>query len=190
MNPMVATLQNMMRPVATPVVMAWERLESGISYNPLSPAIRADPYPVYERLRRKDPVHRMRLYNGWLLTKFEDVDAVLRNAKVFGKLGSETGYLHPRVSMLDLDPPEHTKIRALVSRAFTPRSVAALEPRIRDAMDGLLANIENKKRFDVMAEVAFPLPIIVIAEMLGSRRRIGTSSTSGRTSSPRSSNPC
>ena len=112
------------------VLLAWERLESGVAYDPLSQELRANPYPVYDKLRRIDPVHRMRLQDAWLLTDYADVDMVLRDNRRFKNAGREFGYI-PQVSMLDLDPPEHTKIRALVSHGFTPRAVAALEPRIR-----------------------------------------------------------
>ena len=156
----------MVRPLAMRALLAWERIESGVAYNPLSPALRADPYSVYEELRRKDPVHRMRLQDAWVLTDYADVDMVLRDSRRFGNTGRDFGYI-PQVSMLDLDPPEHTKIRGLVSHGFTPRSVAALEPRIRETVADLLGKVEGRQRFDLIADLAFPLPIIVIAEMLG-----------------------
>jgi cytochrome P450 len=108
----------------------------------------------------------MRLQDAWVLTDYADVDMVLRDNRRFGNGGRDFGYI-PQVSMLDLDPPEHTKVRGLVSRGFTPRSVAALEPRIRETVEVLLGNVEGRGRFDLIAEVAFPLPVIVIAEMLG-----------------------
>ena len=148
------------------VLLAWERLESGVAYDPLSQELRANPYPVYDQLRRIDPVHRMRLQDAWLLTDYADVDMVLRDNRRFKNAGREFGYI-PQVSMLDLDPPEHTKIRALVSHGFTPRAVAALEPRIRDTVNGLMAKVQDNGSFDVIADLAFPLPVIVIAEMLG-----------------------
>ena len=148
------------------VLLAWERLESGVAYDPLSQELRANPYPVYDKLRRIDPVHRMRLQDAWLLTDYADVDMVLRDNRRFKNAGREFGYI-PQVSMLDLDPPEHTKIRALVSHGFTPRAVAALEPRIRDTVNGLMAKVQGNGNFDVIADLAFPLPVIVIAEMLG-----------------------
>ncbi len=166
MNPLSKALSTVVRPVAMRALLTWERIESGVAYNPLSPALRADPYSVYEELRLKDPVHRMRLQDAWVLTDYADVDMVLRDNRRFGNAGREFGYI-PQVSMLDLDPPEHTRIRGLVSHGFTPRSVAALEPRIRETVEGLLGNVEGKERFDLIADLAFPLPVIVIAEMLG-----------------------
>ena len=166
MNLLSKALDTTVRPLAMRALLAWERIESGVAYNPLSPALRADPYPLYEELRRKDPVHRMRLQDAWVLTDYADVDMVLRDTRRFGNEGRDFGYI-PQVSMLDLDPPEHTKIRRLVAHGFTPRSVAALEPRIRQTVAVLLGNMEEKGRFDLIADLAFPLPIIVIAEMLG-----------------------
>ncbi len=100
------------------------------------------------------------------MTDYADVDMMLRDNRRFGNSGRDFGCI-PQVSMLDMDPSEHTKIRALVSHRFTPRSVVALEPRIRETVDGLSDNMEVKERFDLIAELAFPLPVIVIAEMLG-----------------------
>ena len=166
MNLLSKALGAIVRPLGMRALLSWERIESGVAYDPLSPALRANPYSVYEKLRRKDPVHRMRLQDAWVLTDYADVDMVLRDSRRFGNAGREFGYI-PQVSMLDLDPPEHTKIRGLVSHGFTPRSVSALEPRIRETVDGLLGNVEGKGRFDLIADLAFPLPVIVIAEMLG-----------------------
>ncbi|MXY60356.1 MAG: cytochrome P450 [Chloroflexi bacterium] len=166
MNSLGRAFSAVVRPLAMRALLARERIESGVAYNPLSPGLRADPYSVYEELRRKDPVHRMRLQDAWVLTDYADVDMVLRDSQRFGNAGREFGYI-PQVSMLDLDPPEHTKIRALVSHGFTPRSVAALEPRIREMVDSLLSKVKGKERFDLIADLAFPLPVIVIAEMLG-----------------------
>ena len=166
MNLLSKALDTTVRPLAMRALLAWERIESGVAYNPLSPALRANPYPLYEELRRKDPVHRMRLQDAWVLTDYADVDMVLRDTRRFGNEGRDFGYI-PQVSMLDLDPPEHTKIRRLVAHGFTPRSVAALEPRVRETVAVLLGNVEEKGRFDLIADLAFPLPVIVIAEMLG-----------------------
>ena len=166
MNPLSKALGTIARPLAIRALLAWERIESGMAYNPLSPALRTDPYSFYEELRRKDPVHRMRLQDAWVLTDYADVDMVLRDNRRFGNGGRDFGYI-PQVSMLDLDPPEHTKVRGLVSRGFTPRSVSALEPRIRETVEVLLGNMDGKRRFDLIADLAFPLPVIVIAEMLG-----------------------
>lgn len=148
------------------VLLARERLESGVDFNPLSSELRANPLPQYEKLRRKDPVHRMRISDGWILTRYEDIDMVLRDHRRFGNLGRDFGYL-PYTSMLDLDPPEHTKVRGLVAHGFTLRAVNSLEPRIAKMVDELLDEVAGKPRFDLIQDIAFPLPITVIAELLG-----------------------
>ena len=166
MNPVAAIVERAVKPLAMMSLLAWERLESGVTFNPLSPQLRANPYPLYDELRRKDPVHRMRLIDGWVLTNYEDVDMVLRDHRRFGNEGRDFGYI-PYISMLDLDPPAHTRIRGLVSRGFTPRSVSALEPRVRQRVDELLDALEGRDRIDLIQDFAFPLPVIVIAELLG-----------------------
>ena len=159
-------LDKAVKPVAIRALLARERLESGVVYNPLSPALRANPYPTYDQLRRKDPVHRMRLQDAWVLSNFADVDLVLRDQRRFGNAGRDFGYI-PYISMLDQDPPTHTRIRGLVAQGFTPRSVAALEPRVQATVDQLLDALAGRERIDLIQDFAFPLPIIVIAEMLG-----------------------
>ena len=166
MNPVATLMEKAVKPLAMQSLLTRERLESGVAYNPLSPTVRADPYPIYAELRRKDPVHRLRLRRAWLLTRFEDVEAVLRDHRRFGNAGRQHGYL-PYVSMLALDPPEHTRIRNLAAQAFTPRAVASWEPRVREKVAELLAEVEGRRSFDLIREFAFPLPIIVIAEILG-----------------------
>ena len=153
-----------------------ERWRSGVSYNPLSARTAQDPYPVYAALRARAPVHRSALLNAWLLTRHADVDAILRDHRRFGndpRKGTlsfrQQATLPPEneFTLLFLDPPDHTRLRALVNKAFTQRAVAALEPRIRAILGSLLDGIADPARFDLMPAVAWPLPVIVIAEMLG-----------------------
>ena len=154
------------KPAAMRILLAWERLESGVSYNPLSPELRANPYPTYEKLRNKDPVHRIRLHKAWVFTQFEDVDAILRDHRRFSNGRPQLGYV-PYTTMLGLDPPDHTRLRSLVSKGFTPGSVAELASSIQRTVDQLLDDVGDRGHFDLMREFAYPLPIIVIAEMLG-----------------------
>ena len=156
--------KNALKPALVRALLTWERLESGVSYDPTSASVRNNPYDTYDRMRDKDPVHRMRLINAWALTRYEDVDMVLRDHKRFSKDdGSDMEYR----SMLHHDPPDHTRLRSLVSKAFTPRAVAELHPGIQRIVDELLADLEGKDRFDLIEGFAFPLPVTVIAEMLG-----------------------
>lgn len=134
----------------------------------------ADPYPVYDRLRQKDPVHRM---DGgrWLLTRYEDCTAVLRNPVMSSALrdgdveGEEPSLLQAYLSKLMLfnDAPDHTRLRGLVSRSFTPRVVEQLRPRIVELVDELLDDAAETGELDVIAGLGRPLPVAVIAEMLG-----------------------
>lgn len=158
------------------VALLPERWQSGVAYNPLSARMAQDPYPVYATLRARSPVHRSRLMNSWLFTRHADVDAILRDHRRFGS-DPRSGTLSARqqailpppheFTMLLLDPPDHTRLRALVNKAFTPRAVNALEARIRSTLGSLLDAIEDPAGFDLMQAVAQPLPVIVIAEMLG-----------------------
>ena len=153
-----------------------ERWQSGVAYNPLSARMARDPYPVYARMRGRGPAHRSRLANAWVFTRHRDVDAILRDHRRFandprrGNLSARQARLLPpadEFTLLFLDPPDHTRLRALVTKAFTRRPVEALEPRIRAILAALLDKIDDPSGFDLMDAVARPLPIIVIAEMLG-----------------------
>ena len=159
----------MIKPIAKRGLLTWERLESGVVFDLTSEEVLANPYPTYQRLRERDPVHRMRLVDAWVLTRYDDVQAVLQDHRRFSNQEAGAGdraYTQDR-SMLDLDPPDHTRLRSLVSKAFTPRSVAALAPRIEKIVEELLDEVEGEERVDLIDSFAFPLPIIVIAEMLG-----------------------
>ena len=156
----------LVKPVAMQALLARERLESGVAYNPLSDEVARDPYAVYRRLRDRDPVHRMRLVDAWVLTRYEHADAVLRDHKRFS---AEDRRFHDvgLTTMLDIDPPDHTRLRALVSRAFTPRSVSRWEGRVQEIADRLLGSVADHDRFDLISALGYPLPVTVIAEMLG-----------------------
>src|SRR5438046_5033310 len=124
---------------------------SAMAFNPMDPEFVADPYPTYHRLRAEDPVHHSPL-GFWMLTRYEDVVAVLRDAR-FAKeaiatlVAARFGVPVPAgvgLSMLDRDPPDHTRLRGLVSKAFTPRVVERLRPHIQQIVDGLLARVEGR----------------------------------------------
>lgn len=145
----------------------------GIDFNPMDPAFVADPYPTYQRLRAEDPVHHSPL-GFWVLTRYEDVVAALRDPRLAKEaiaafVAARFGAPVPAMglSMLDRDPPDHTRLRSLVSKAFTPRVVEGLRPRIQQIVDGLLARVEGAGSMDLIEELAYPIPVIVICEMLG-----------------------
>ena len=148
-------------------LMARERLESGVAFNFFSRRLLANPYPVYRRLQTRDPVHRSRLIKGWVLSRHEDIDAVLRDSRRFGNDRASTQDANLRFdsdeprSMLYRDPPDHTRLRSLVSKAFTPRAVRALRPRVEKIADDLLDSLDGADSFDVIDAIAYPLPVAV-----------------------------
>lgn len=165
MRPISKMVKGAVKSAAVAALLAWEKAESGVSYDPTSPKVRAYPYDVYEKIRRKDPVHRLRMVNGWILTEYADVDRVLRDHKRFSNESADSVVDYK--SFLGMDPPDHTRLRGLVSRAFTPRSVSALAPRIERVVGELLDALEGRDKFDLIESFAYPLPITVIAEMMG-----------------------
>ena len=145
-----------------------ERLGSGTSYNPLSAGTVQDPYPAYAALRSRSPVHRSRVMNAWLFTRHADVDTILRDHRRFGNdpckgtLSSQQSARLPppdEFTMLLLDPPDHTRLRSLVNKAFTSRAVNALEPRIRSVLNTLLDEIDDLDGFDLIEGIARPLAL-------------------------------
>ena len=168
-------LGNAIRSLVINTVLVRERWQSGVAYNPLSAGMAQDPYPDYARLRERSPVHRSRLMNAWVFSRYDDVDTVLRDHRRFSNdprkrtLSRRQQAILPGpddYTMLFLDPPDHTRLRALVNKAFTRRAVNALEPHIRGLVSSLLDEVDPNG-FDLMEAVANPLPVIVIAEMLG-----------------------
>ena len=142
-------------------------------FNPMDPEFIADPYPTYHRLRSEDPVHHSPL-GFWVLTRYEDVVASLRDPRfakepmivaVAARLGVDPQSIG--ISMLDRDPPDHTRLRSLASKAFTPRVVERLRPRVQEIVDGLLDQLESAHKMDLIEEFAYPIPVNVICEMLG-----------------------
>ncbi len=144
------------------------------AFNPMDPEFLADPYPTYHRLRDEDPVHHSPL-DFWVLTRYEDVVAVLRDPRFIKEplvsvVAARFGVTVPPgvgLSMLDRDPPDHTRLRSLVSKAFTPRVVEGLRPRIQKIVDDLITRAEAVGRMDLIEEFAYPIPVNVICEMLG-----------------------
>lgn len=153
------------------------------AFDPTSLSFIANPYPVYAALRDLGPIHYHPEVNLWLVTRYADVNTLLRDRR-FGRT-----YLHKathaemgrpdepaehapfwhviRNGMLDREPPDHTRLRHLVSKAFTPRTIEKLRPRIHDIVDKLVDVAAERGEFDFIATVAEPLPVTVIAELLG-----------------------
>ncbi len=155
--------------------------DPGLSlYRLLDPEVLADPYPLYHRLRAEDPVHWDPYLHAWVVTRYADVVTVFQRFSAdrtptpegLAALGLETLAPIARVmvrQMLFLDPPAHGRLRGLASKAFTPRRVEALRSHVQAITDGLLdsARAVGAGRMDLIADLAYPLPAIVTAEMLG-----------------------
>jgi cytochrome P450 len=157
-------------------------------FDPFAPGFADDPYPQYATMRERAPVYE-HPFGFWLLTGYDDVSWLLRAPglsveddnvaadSVMRQLRDEaygdSAYRPSAVSMLDRDPPDHARLRKLVSKAFTPRAIQALRPRITELVDGMLDAMAARGgtggagKVDLVDALAFPLPFRVIAEMLG-----------------------
>jgi cytochrome P450 len=154
-----------------------------VRFDPWNPDFVAHPYDVYAELRSTAPVSYFEPTGQWLISRYADVNSLLRDRRLgrtylhvatheeFGRQ-PDPEFQEPfwrviRAGMLDVEPPVHTRLRRLVSRAFTPRMVESLRPRVRAVATGLVDTFVEKGGGDLLAEVAEPLPVTVIAEMLG-----------------------
>lgn len=153
--------------------------------NPFEPGFFDDPYSQYRAVRETNPVHLAP--NGvWALFRYDDVQRVLRDPRLSVEERHGRDSLTPMVSaemqdliarrrergsraMLNLDPPDHHRLRRLVQKVFTPRMVESLRPRVQELVDEMLttALARDGRTFDVIADLAFPLPFVVISEMMG-----------------------
>ncbi|MBW8802606.1 MAG: cytochrome [Catenulispora sp. 13_1_20CM_3_70_7] len=164
--------------------------EPEVIFDPFAPGFTDDPYPAYRRLRESDPVQE-HPYGFWILSRHEDVSALLRSGhsvdyrnteedsaarlQAQAMLESDPEYSETidtyGLSMLDRDPPDHTRLRGLVAKVFTPRSVAALEPFVTELVDAALDRLADTAAgtgsADLISTLAFPIPFAVISRMLG-----------------------
>jgi cytochrome P450 len=133
-----------------------------------SEAMRRDPFPVFERLRSASPVFRVPEFDLWMVLDYEGVHRVLVDHDSFrSDLSHVPGHGNPGDWFIFFDPPRHSRMRALIAKAFTPRVVANLEPRIRELSRELLDGLVERGEMDLATDYAVPLPMRVIAEMLG-----------------------
>ena len=154
-----------------------------VSFDFTDPVFQADPYPTYRALREREPVaYRERDgFHAFWLTRYADVVRVLRDSR-FHSPTAPSELLQPGVPekfrrlgellehmMLMKDGVDHARLRGLVNKAFTPRMVRKLEPRIESITDALIgaANVRGRGQMDVIADLATPLPVLVVAELLG-----------------------
>ncbi|MBT2571833.1 cytochrome P450 [Planococcus sp. ISL-110] len=134
-----------------------------------------NPYPTYEKLREGDPVHAVRFpdgQNGWMVTRYKDAEEVLKDPRFIKDMSKIYGDSMDMLSvftqnMLFSDPPDHKRLRGLAQKAFTPKMISGMRGRIQEITDELLTEMEDRDQIDLIDEFAFPLPIIVICEILG-----------------------
>lgn len=142
-------------------------------FNPFSSEFRRNPYATYSRLRQRDPVHWNQVARAWLVFRYRDVDAILRDHERFSSnlqndpLRRAQDDIVETTSILMLDPPDHTRLRALITHVFTRRTLEEYRPRIDTLCEQLLSEHGSSGAFDLVTALAQPLPIIVIAELLG-----------------------
>jgi len=155
---------------------------TGDRFRPTDPAFLADPYPTYARLRAEAPIAWYGGWNAWIVTRHGDVNALLRDRR----LGRVIHHVDPALarasvpehapfdaiqagSLLEIEPPDHTRIKQAVQDVFTPRHVRALQPRIEAIVEGRMVALaaRSERRADLIRDVAEPIPVTVIAELLG-----------------------
>jgi cytochrome P450 len=145
-----------------------------VEFDPYSYEVHEDPYPVYRALRAEAPVYRHEGLGFWALSRHADVLAAFKDLETFSNrhgVSLDRDAFHANadstMSFLAMDPPRHTRMRALVSRGFTPRRVAELEPRVRAIAQQHLCACEGRGRWDFIADFAGRLPMDVVSELLG-----------------------
>ena len=150
-------------------------IAEGFDLRALPDAFYDNPYPTYRALREHDPVHRCP-DGSWFLTRYADVLAVYRDHRRMSsdkrvefapKFSDGALFDHHTTSLVFRDPPYHTRIRKLIHHFFTPRSLAAMEPRVVALVDGMLDRLADARRMDLITEFAFALPVEVVCDLLG-----------------------
>lgn len=143
-----------------------------------------NPYPIYHELRERDPVYWSDLWGCWVLTRYDDVVSTMQDFKRFSSKGRFTRVIegelpepvlekiaplirHYSTGLINVDPPDHTRLRTLVHKAFSPRVLERLRSHIQEITDELLDEVQSRGEMEVIREFAYPLPVIVIAELMG-----------------------
>jgi cytochrome P450 len=142
---------------------------SRVTYDPYDVAVKRDPYPYYRALRDDAPAYHHEELDFWALSRFDDVLNGLHDPGTYtSTLGVAIEHTDAAISsMIELDPPEHTRMRKLIARRFTPRRIAELEPRVREWTNALLDRLDGCDEFDVVREFTALLPTTVVGTMLG-----------------------
>jgi len=145
------------------------------TFDPFSPESLANPFPALRLIREREPLHRSKI--GWMVMRYEHATAALRESRVWGTgiaaerrlaiLGPGPMFEYASRRLSNYDPPEHTRLRSLVTKAFVARRVEALRPRIQKIADDLLESAGDVREFDITEVLAHPLPCQVICELVG-----------------------
>ena len=143
-----------------------------VYWDPYDIEIDSDPYEIWRELRDVHPLYRNERHDFWALSRFADVEAASRDPRTYSSahgtvLEVMADGMDDMMMMIFMDPPSHTRMRALVSRAFTPRRMTLLEDRIRDLCVGFLDEVDGRDGFDYVADFGARLPAMVIASLLG-----------------------
>lgn len=142
-----------------------------------------NPYPVYQQLHAQAPVYWCDAWGAWVITRYDDVMEVLRDSERFSSAGRVSYLLrqlpqnarlqvaalerHYDIGLAHSDPPDHTRLRALLNRVFTPRMVEARRARVAEVVNNLIDTVEARGKMDIINDIAYPLPATIIAEMIG-----------------------
>lgn len=158
-----------------------------LDYNPKSPDVIADPFPILRRLQAEEPVHWSPVLRSWVFTRYADVKASLNDHRLSADRITPFLQHEGRDGMAALqelaravglwalfaDPPKHTRLRGLMTKVVTPRSIERLRPRIQEIVDGLLDRVCGDGRLDLIRDFANPLPVAVIGDLIGVPREDG-----------------
>lgn len=137
------------------------------TYDPFSPDVLRDPYPWYRALREQSPCHYVKRRGMWVISRFEDIVSCARNVSVFSSTGGVSFHWEQRPMMPMYDPPQHTRLRRLVSKPFQPKEVAERTAQIERKVDELMGRALEARRIDLVSDVAVPLSLGVIADLIG-----------------------
>jgi pimeloyl-[acyl-carrier protein] synthase len=169
----------------SPSKMNTTTVEKGLKFNPFLPEFQVNPYPTYHRFRLQDPIHRIHGFQGdaWFVTRYADVKAILNDPRfrvddLPKRIEQKSCYLKDRGDfntltqtigkwLFFLEPPDHIKLRELVSKAFSPKEIERMRPQIQEIVDESIGSMGNAGVVDIISELACPLPATVTAKMLG-----------------------
>ena len=152
-----------------------------MEYDLDSPEFLANPYPIFDQMRNNDPIFWSAENSYWILTRYSDIASLIQNENLSSnRIGAHAGRMPDEAKkhfrpfftavsswMLMIDPPDHTRLRGLVNKAFTPRVVENMRGLVQRLVDDMLAAVKKQGRMDIMTDLANPLPATVIAELLG-----------------------